>query len=232
VVNMRVAEILQQMAVMVRSGDIAGAATLGNAGDVKLAVPQSEVATGQVIGRGSESMIMSAHYKGSEVALKKNIIRCTADLERFRKEVAVLSGMRHEHVVPLLGACAVPPCYSMIIPLYTCSLEVCICVRPFELILPASVPQGSPRAADFGRFFADLTSEILTCPQHAKVMGGDEWLKSPCADCQVQDDGSNIQWILLSPKPVSYLIVLPPAAHACAVRYLSTCKRTSLPVIV
>lgn len=127
---MPTAAMLEQMAVMVRSGDIVGAVALGNECDVKLAVPKSDVAAGHVIGRGSESVIVSAQYQGSEVALKKYIIRCTADLKRFRKEVAVLQGLRHKHVVPLLGARAVPPDYAMIIPLYTCSVEVRIRVRP------------------------------------------------------------------------------------------------------
>ena len=112
------------MSCLVRKGDFLGAAELGNAQETKLAVPKTEAVARDVLGRGTESTIFAADYQGANVALKKMTIRCTADLERFRKEVALLNSLNHAHVVPLLAARVLPPDYAMVLPRYACSLEV------------------------------------------------------------------------------------------------------------
>ena len=121
-IDMTAREVLSTMTAMVRKGEFAAAAELGNAQRPPLAVEKSQL--GATLGRGSESTIHAAEYNGRDVAVKKMIITCTADLERFRKEVALLSTFQHPHIVPLVGARMLPPDYAMILPRYACSLEV------------------------------------------------------------------------------------------------------------
>jgi hypothetical protein len=121
---MDVQSALQTMADLIRKGDMAAAAESGSQATVQLAIPTQQIAKREIIGRGSESTIYAAQYQGGEVAYKKYIIRCSADLERYRKELALLGSLKHKHIVPLLGGRALPPDYAMLIPRYDCSLEV------------------------------------------------------------------------------------------------------------
>ena len=120
-------DMLEQMAGHVRSGNAEAAAALGNRCQPPLAIAANDIKQQQKLGQGSESTIYAAKYRSSPVAVKKYIIRSTADLQRYRKEVAILSSVQHRHVVPLLGARALAPTYTMVIPRYECSLEVCAC---------------------------------------------------------------------------------------------------------
>ena len=45
-------------------------------------------------------------FLGQDVAIKRPIIATTADLQRFRQEVTVLSEVRHENIVHLVGKVA------------------------------------------------------------------------------------------------------------------------------
>ena len=122
-------DVLERMAALIRSGDAAAAAELGGSCQPSLAVSHSDISMGCKLGQGSESTIYAAEYREQQVAVKKYIIRGTADLQRYRNELAVLSSLQHSHVVPLLGARALAPGYTMIIPRYDCSLEVWVCLR-------------------------------------------------------------------------------------------------------
>ena len=120
-------DMLEQMAGHVRLGNAEAAAALGNRCQPPLAIAANDITLQQKLGQGSESTIYAAQYRSSPVAVKKYIIRSTADLQRYRKEVAILSSVQHQHVVPLLGARALAPTYAMVIPRYERSLEVCAC---------------------------------------------------------------------------------------------------------
>lgn len=121
---MSVKDVLEHMSALVRSGDAVAAAELGNSCEPSLAAAQTEISTEHVLGQGSESTIYAARYRDQQVAVKRYIIRGTADLQRYRKELATLSSLKHDNVVPLLGARALAPGYTMIIPRYDISLEV------------------------------------------------------------------------------------------------------------
>ncbi|PNG99204.1 Protein kinase and PP2C-like domain-containing protein, partial [Tetrabaena socialis] len=44
-------------------------------------------------------------------------ITSSADLDRFKSELTILSSLNHPAVVPLLGARAMPPDYMLVLPL-------------------------------------------------------------------------------------------------------------------
>lgn len=117
-------DALQRMAELVRDGNIADAVVFGNQHDTPLAVATSDLITHGELGKGSESTIRAGIFSDKPVAIKKAIIRNTKDLERFRREVGMLSLLRHDNVVPLRAARAIPPAYMMLLPQYSGSLEV------------------------------------------------------------------------------------------------------------
>jgi hypothetical protein len=118
------AQVLAEMSRLIKQGDIQAACELGNQHTPPLAVPKAAVKAHELLGTGSESTIHAAELDGVEAAYKRYKIRNAADLERYRKELALLLSLRHQHVVPVLAARAIPPDYSVIIPRYDCSLEV------------------------------------------------------------------------------------------------------------
>lgn len=119
-------DALQHMAELIRYGDIPSAVTFGNQQTTPLAVATTDLITKHELGKGSESTIRAGTFCGSSVAIKKAIIRNTKDLERFRRELGMLASLRHEHIVPLRAARAIPPTYMMLLPQYSGSLEVCV----------------------------------------------------------------------------------------------------------
>lgn len=118
-------DVLQQMAALVRDGNIEGAVHVGSQQHIPLAVPTSDLITQHELGKGSESTIRAGTLNGTPVAIKKALIRSTNDLDRFRSEVRILASLRHDNVVPLRAARVIPPAYMMILPQYSGSLEVC-----------------------------------------------------------------------------------------------------------
>lgn len=118
--------LLECMAGLVRAGDRAGAAALGNDArrGVPLAVAPCDLALGGALARGAESTVLCATFRGRDAVFKRAAIRDAAALVRFRAELAVLARLRHAHVAPLLAARAVPPDYGIVLPRYTCSLHV------------------------------------------------------------------------------------------------------------
>eukprot|EP00892_Ulva_mutabilis_P000404 jgi/Ulvmu1/10364/UM061_0047.1 len=116
-------DALQHMAELIRDGNISGAVDFGNQHSTPLAVAASDLITQEELGKGSESTIRAGVYLSEPVAIKKAIIRNTKDLERFRREVGMLSSLQHSNVVPLRAARAIPPAYMMLLPQYSGSLE-------------------------------------------------------------------------------------------------------------
>lgn len=119
------AEILDDMARLVRAGRLGEAVTLGRRCSPPLHVAPDDIRVFETLGSGSESTILASEYRGQPVAYKKARVRGTDDLERFRREVALLAELQHDSVVPLLAAHALPPAYAMVLPRYATSLEVC-----------------------------------------------------------------------------------------------------------
>jgi hypothetical protein len=117
-------EFLDRMAALVRGGDFDGAARVGRAAHVNLAVDTSELVFGNVLAAGSESTVYASTYNGAESVVKVVTIRNPHDLQRYRKELAILSRLKDSSIVQLLSARALPPRYSMVLPRYHASLEV------------------------------------------------------------------------------------------------------------
>ena len=117
-------DTLERMAQLVRSGDFAAAAEVGNAASVQLAIEKVASPRGRLLAQGSGSRIYETNFGQRDAVLKVATVRSTADLQRFRKEVGLLSCIIDPHVVPLLAARMLPPDYSMVLPRYSASLEV------------------------------------------------------------------------------------------------------------
>ena len=125
---------IASMAAAVQRGDFAAAEAAGAAAPVHLALPRAALTGLRPLSEGAQACVFRAHLaparllstvlhggeestgaaaagpEGSlEVALKRPRIRETADLERFRREVALLAALAHPHIVRLLGARLLPP---------------------------------------------------------------------------------------------------------------------------
>lgn len=116
--------VLERMAEHVRKGEFESAVACGNSCSVPLALPEAAVRGSIVLGIGTESVIRAGELDGVPVAMKKAVIRTPADLQRFRKEIGILSSLRHSGIVSLLAARALPPTYTMVLPRHSGSLEV------------------------------------------------------------------------------------------------------------
>jgi hypothetical protein len=116
--------VLESMAEHVRKGDFETAVTCGNSFRVPLALPIAAVRGTDILGKGTESVIRAGELDGAPVAIKKAAIRTAEDLRRYRKEAAILSTLKHSHIIPLLAARALPPSYAMVLPRYAGSMEV------------------------------------------------------------------------------------------------------------
>ncbi|KXZ48955.1 hypothetical protein GPECTOR_24g245 [Gonium pectorale] len=86
-----------------------------------LAVPDALLAMMSAIrsklSAGTESTVFRGKWRGQDVAVKKLRIATSADLDRFRSELAILASLSHPAVVPLLGARSLPPDYLLVLPL-------------------------------------------------------------------------------------------------------------------
>ena len=116
--------VLERMADHVRKGEFEAAVACGNACSVPLALPEAAVRGSDTLGSGTESVIRAGELDEAPVAMKKAVIRTPADLQRFRREVGILSSLSHSGIISLLAARALPPTYTMVLPRYTGSLEV------------------------------------------------------------------------------------------------------------
>jgi hypothetical protein len=74
-------------------------------------LPQ-EVTLFEQLGSGAFGTVYRGEWQGSRVAVKVLTTACATssrELDSFRQEVAVLSRLRHPHIVAFLAACTVPP---------------------------------------------------------------------------------------------------------------------------
>lgn len=114
--RIRVSDALETMEGLVKQGDLAQASCVGSDAAVPLSLPVDSVGELEEISGGAESRVLRGTQSGCSVAVKRPVIRNTADLDRFRQEVKILSAIDHENVVPLLGARMLPPHYFMVMP--------------------------------------------------------------------------------------------------------------------
>lgn len=68
-----------------------------------LATPP-QVQLGPVLGSGAFGTTHRATWRGADVAVKCVRVSSATELTNFLREVEVLAGLRHPHVVPFLGA--------------------------------------------------------------------------------------------------------------------------------
>ena len=116
--------VLENMAKLVRQGLFEAAAELGASSSS--ALPPLSVARDALTNlvplfSGAQASVFSAEWAGRTVAVKKATIREAVDLVRFRREVAMLASLRHDNIVPLLGAGMLPPEYLAIFELFDAS---------------------------------------------------------------------------------------------------------------
>ena len=110
-------ETLHLMQDAVKRGCLMDAKQHGKACVRPLSLTTSEVTFGPQLSSGAESRIFRGTYLFRSVAIKKPIIRTSFDLERFRDELRIMASLNHPSIVSVLGACALPPNYSMILSL-------------------------------------------------------------------------------------------------------------------
>ncbi|CAI5963616.1 unnamed protein product [Closterium sp. NIES-65] len=85
---------------------------------LKLNVPKAEIKTGPLIAKGPESSVYEGSYLEQPVALKKPRLSTSEDMDRFHKELKLLSSLKHPHIASLLAARAYPPDYVLIFTLH------------------------------------------------------------------------------------------------------------------
>ncbi|KAG2493753.1 hypothetical protein HYH03_007975 [Edaphochlamys debaryana] len=114
---MGVTEALAAMQAAVRSGEIPQARLIGERCVMPLSITAGELAMSGKLSQGAESTVFRGTWRGQPVAVKKARIATSADLDRFRRELAILHRIHHPSVIPLLGARALPPDYLLVLPL-------------------------------------------------------------------------------------------------------------------
>ena len=71
-------------------------------------IPLAELHMGARIGSGAFGEVVRAIYQGTDVAVKRMSSAATGAAGDFRREVALLTKLRHPHVVLFMGACVTP----------------------------------------------------------------------------------------------------------------------------
>lgn len=113
-----VSDALPAMSAAVRSGDMATACAIGLRAEVPLSLSAAELnMEAEPISRGAESTVYAGTYNGQRVAIKKLRLSTSSDLDRFRNELVLLSRLKHDNVVALVGARVLPPDYLLVLPL-------------------------------------------------------------------------------------------------------------------
>ncbi|KAG2450587.1 hypothetical protein HYH02_004427 [Chlamydomonas schloesseri] len=118
--DLSVPDALMAMAKAVRSGEMMQARAIGEQCEVPLSLTAAELAMADKLSEGAESTVFRGSWRGQAVAVKKARIAASADLDRFKAELAILARLRHPAVVPLLGARCLPPDYMLVLPLAAC----------------------------------------------------------------------------------------------------------------
>ena len=74
-------------------------------------IPIGAIAFGKRVGTGAFGEVLKATYQGTDVAVKRLRLDPSQPqaAEDFRRELRVLCGLRHRHVVQFLGACTTGP---------------------------------------------------------------------------------------------------------------------------
>lgn len=114
--SLTVTEALNQMEGLVRRGAMLEASHVGCQADISLSVGKDEVLNLSSLSQGAESHVFAGTMANVHVAVKKPVIRNSGDLVRFRQELMMLSALKHENIMPVLGARMLPPEYFMIMP--------------------------------------------------------------------------------------------------------------------
>lgn len=109
---------LEDMATHCRRGEFDRAEAIGNSDiSLPLAISKASIRLGRLISEGGQATIHEAFIEGREApcAVKRAIIREPEDLIRFRKEVALLGGLKCPYIVEILAARMLPPdyCFAM-----------------------------------------------------------------------------------------------------------------------
>eukprot|EP00887_Chlorella_sp_A99_P004465 scaffold30.g4465.t1 len=110
-----VAECIDSMAAAVQAGAFAQAERLGREAPVNLAIPKAAIRLGAPIAETAQASVSRGELAPADggmprpVAVKRPRIRETLDLERCRREVALLAELRHPNIVGLVGARLIPP---------------------------------------------------------------------------------------------------------------------------
>jgi sterile alpha motif and leucine zipper-containing kinase AZK len=74
-------------------------------------IPIEAIVFGKRVGTGAFGEVLKANYQGTDVAVKRLRLDPSQPqaAEDFRRELRVLCGLRHKHVVQFLGACTTGP---------------------------------------------------------------------------------------------------------------------------
>ena len=115
--KMLIQDALLLIRTAVRRGDLAEAQRIGAKAVIPLSVTREQLQFGPVLGNGKQATVYKGQWRGTPVAIKQFKITRASDLDRFRLELQTLGELDHPNIVPLLGACAVPPHYMLIVPL-------------------------------------------------------------------------------------------------------------------
>lgn len=110
------AEAVKQMEELVRRGEMTAASHVGYQADIPLSIMKNEIENWKSLSQGAESHVYMGLMADAQVAVKKPIIRNSGDLVRFRQELMMLHTLKHENIMPLLGARMLPPEYFMVMP--------------------------------------------------------------------------------------------------------------------
>ncbi|KAH6832523.1 protein kinase family protein / protein phosphatase 2C family protein [Perilla frutescens var. hirtella] len=85
---------------------------------IPLHLPPSSYSLSSPIARGGESVVYEAVLHGKKVAAKKPVLSTSDDLNKFHKELQLLSKLDHPGIMKLVAAHARPPNYMFFFELY------------------------------------------------------------------------------------------------------------------
>lgn len=95
-----------------------------SASTIPLAISKSDLVFGGELASGAEAVVVQGRWGSHAVAIKRFRIAQADDLERFRSELSLMATLRHPHIMPVLGARALPPSYLMVMPLAASNLHL------------------------------------------------------------------------------------------------------------